>query len=47
MGGRLEVDSRPGRTAFTLTLPLAGRNLRDGAGDLPAATMASTGGPEA
>ncbi len=47
MGGRLEVESRPGRTAFTLTLPLAGRHVRDGAAGVPAATMASTGGPEA
>ncbi len=47
MGGRLEVESGPGRTSFTLTLPLGGRNLRHVDGAAPAAPVAAGGGREA
>jgi signal transduction histidine kinase len=47
MGGRLEVESRPGHTAFTLTLPLAGRNVPDGAAAVGAAPAAVSGGRDA
>jgi signal transduction histidine kinase len=31
LGGRLEVESRPGSTCFSLVLPHADRDYRDGA----------------
>jgi signal transduction histidine kinase len=46
MGGRLEVESGPGRTAFTLTLPLAGRHVQEG-GDPRAEPVAASGRREA
>jgi signal transduction histidine kinase len=47
MGGRLEVESRPGRTPFALAFSLSDRNLRDDGAAVPAAPVGAPGGPEA
>jgi hypothetical protein len=44
MGGRLDVESSPGHTAFTLTLPLGGRHIAGPARTLTESVGTAGGG---